>query len=61
MSYSFMLKFAISGKSDKSTIYCEMDYGRTLMAQTPLRLWKFVRDRGSSSHWGFIIEPGQET
>ena len=30
------------------------------MAQTSLGPWKFVRDMGSSSHWGLIMEPGQE-
>ena len=37
-----------------------VQYRRTSMARTPLGLWKLVRDRGSSSQWGLIIEPGQE-
>ena len=35
-------------------------YSRTSMARTPLGPWKLVRDRGSSSQWGLIKEPGQE-
>ena len=31
------------------------------MARTPLKPWKYVRDRGSSSYWILIIVPGQET
>ena len=30
------------------------------MALTSLELWKFVRDMGSSSHWGLIMAPVQE-
>ena len=30
------------------------------MARTSLGPWKFVRDMGSSSHYGLIITPGQE-
>ena len=30
------------------------------MAQTSLGPWKFVRDMGSSSHWGLIMALGQE-
>ena len=30
------------------------------MAQTSLGPLKFVRDMGSSSHWGLAMEPGQE-
>ena len=32
----------------------------TVMAQTYLRPWKFVRDMGSSSHWDLIMAPDQE-
>ena len=35
-------------------------YSGTSMAQTSLGPWKFVRDMGTSSHWGLIITPGQE-
>ena len=30
------------------------------MARTSLGPWKFIRDMGSSSHWGLIMAPGQE-
>ena len=30
------------------------------MARTSLGPWKFVRDMGSSSHWGLIMAQGQE-
>ena len=36
-------------------------YSRTSMARTSLGLWKFVRDMGSSSHWGLIMAQGRET
>ena len=39
---------------------CFPEYSRTSMARTPLGPWKFVRDMGSSSHWGLIMAPGQE-
>ena len=32
----------------------------TFMARASLGTWKFIRDMGSSSHWGFIMAPGQE-
>ena len=35
-------------------------YSWTSMARTSLRPWKFVRDVGSSSHWGLIMAPVQE-
>ena len=35
-------------------------YCKTLMARTALGPWKFIRDMGSSSHWGLIMAPGQE-
>ena len=35
-------------------------YSRTSMARTSLRPWKFVRDMGSSSHWGLIMAPAQK-
>ena len=35
-------------------------YSKTLMSRTPLRPWKFIRDMGTSNHWGLIIAPGQE-
>ena len=35
-------------------------YSRTAMARTSLGPWKFVRDMGSSSHWGLIMAPSQE-
>ena len=35
-------------------------YSRTSMARTSLGPWKFVRDMGSSSHWGLIMAPVQE-
>ena len=36
------------------------NYSRTSMARTSLGPWKFVRDMGSSSHWGLIMAPVQE-
>ena len=33
---------------------------QTSMARTSFGPWHFVRDIGSSSHWGLIIAPGQE-
>ena len=30
------------------------------MARTSSEPWKCVLDMGSSSHWGYIITPGQE-
>ena len=38
---------------------CIFIYSRTFMARTSLGPWKFVRDMGSSSHWGFIMAPCQ--
>ena len=38
----------------------ERKYSRTSMARTSLGPWKFVRDMGSSSHWGLILAPVQE-
>ena len=35
-------------------------YSRISMARTSLGPWKFVRDMGSSSHWGLIMAPVQE-
>ena len=35
-------------------------YSRTSMARTSLGPWKFVRDIGSSGHWGWIMTQGQE-
>ena len=35
-------------------------YSRTSMARTSSGPWTFVRDMGSSSHWGLIITPVQE-
>ena len=40
--------------------YSKFMYSRTSVARTSLGSWKFVRDMGSSSHWGLIIAPGQE-
>ena len=36
------------------------EYSRTLMAKTSFGPWQFVREVGSSSHWGLIMAPGQE-
>ena len=38
----------------------DVKYSRTSMARTSLGPWKFVRGMDSSSHWGFIMAPGQE-
>ena len=35
-------------------------YNRTSMARTSSGPWKFVRDMGSSNHWGLIMAPVQE-
>ena len=35
-------------------------YIRTSVTRTCSGPWKFVRDIGSSSHWGLIMTPGQE-
>ena len=35
-------------------------YSRTSIARTSLGPKKIVRDMGGSSHWGFIMVPGQE-
>ena len=35
-------------------------YSWTSITRPPLGPWKFVRDVGSSSHWGLIMKPGQE-
>ena len=35
-------------------------YSRISVARTSLGPWKFVRDMGSSSHWGLIIAQGQK-
>ena len=40
-------------------LWC-MLYSRTSMARTSLGQWKFVRDMGSSSHWGLNMVPVQE-
>ena len=34
-------------------------YNRNSMARTFLEPWKFVRDMGSSSHWGLVMATGQ--
>ena len=39
---------------------CLPEYSRTSMARTSLGPMKFVRDMGSSSHWGLIMAPVQE-
>ena len=36
-------------------------YSRTSIAQISSAPQIFVLDMGSSSHWGFIMTPGQET
>ena len=38
----------------------DLVYSQTSMARTALGPWKFVRDNGSSSHWGLIIAQGQK-
>ena len=38
----------------------EYKYSRTSLARTCLGQWIFIRDMGSSSHWGLIIAPGLE-
>ena len=35
-------------------------YSKISMARTSLGPWKFIRDMGSSSHWGLIMALGQE-
>ena len=35
-------------------------YSQTSVTRTSLGPWKFVRDMGSSSHWGLIMAPVQE-
>ena len=37
-----------------------VNYSQTSMARTSLGPWKFVRNMGSSSHWGLIMTPLQE-
>ena len=41
-------------------IFTGSRYSRTSMARTSLGPWKFVRDMGSSSHWGLIMAQVQE-
>ena len=36
-------------------------YSWTSMTRTLFGPWKHIRDMGSSSHWGFIMAPGQKT
>ena len=40
--------------------YQTKKYSRASMARTSSGPWKFVRDMGSSSHWGLIMAPVQE-
>ena len=47
-------------RQHRSRHHPETNYSRTSMARTSLGPWKFVRDMGSSSHWGLIMEPVQE-
>ena len=35
-------------------------YSKTSVARTSLEPLKFIRDKGSSSHRGLIMAPGQE-
>ena len=39
-----------TGNSENTT-----NYSKTSMARTSLGPWKFIRDMGSSSHWGLIM------
>ena len=68
---SFAIPNALFEDSDKTALaqtvlifpgrsYPMVQYSRTSMARTPLGPWKFVRDMGSSSHWGLILAPVQE-
>ena len=36
------------------------EHSRTSMARISLESQKFIRDMGSSSHWGLLMVPGRE-
>ena len=58
---AFIVVHIVVFKATKIKIFrSEEKYSRTSMSRTSLDPWKFVRDMGSSSHWGLIMAPVQE-
>ena len=59
MIKSMLLSNSKSSGHETGLSLKDAKYSRTSMAQTSFGPWKFVRDMGSSGHWGLIITPGQ--
>ena len=52
VNYYKLTHWSHSNRMVWTTLWTETKYSRTSMTRTSLGPWKFVRDMGSSSHWG---------